>query len=519
MVKNNMYHEIKRMQKAGVSRNRISKEMGIDKKTVRKYWNMEDTEYHNYIDEYRYREKEFEIFKGAIIELYAQNEFNKLPIASVYDFLEERHGLLPANENSLRNYTHYLIETNQLTINNKFRHYTKVPELPYGKQMQLDFGEIANNRGGKYYILGAVLSASRFKFAAIQEKPFTAKDLIGYLLDCFDYIGGIPVELVIDQDSIMVVSENAGDILYTKDFNGFIEEMKMKMYVCRKADPESKGKIENLIKFIKNSFFSVRKFENLKECRESLLKWLERRANGKISQATMKIPLIEIEEERKSLKPLRNSIYRKEITSARELRTVNEKCRIMVDSSHYDLPDKYRNKEVEIYKTSDKLFVFDHFTGLAITEYPLSFIPGQIVTDRSIVRNKGLKLAQLKEEVLGYFPLPNWKVFLEANHSRFARYVRDQCLEARKHFTGKGIDENILDSAIACCLENQTLSMSNLNDSYQYFHREGKEKSTLSQVLLEKIQNNEIKVIGNIEVSKPDLNIYKSLIQPSRGSL
>ncbi|GAH98183.1 unnamed protein product, partial [marine sediment metagenome] len=36
----------------------------------------------------------------------------------------------------------------------------------------------------------------------------------------------------------MVVSENAGDIIYTDDFKYFIEEQKLRMYVCRAADPE-----------------------------------------------------------------------------------------------------------------------------------------------------------------------------------------------------------------------------------------------------------------------------------------
>ena len=58
----------------------------------------------------------------------------------------------------------------------------------------------------------------------------------------------------------MVVSENRGDIIYTKDFKQFIEEMDLNMYVCRKSDPESKGKIENLIKFIKRNFLRIRDF-------------------------------------------------------------------------------------------------------------------------------------------------------------------------------------------------------------------------------------------------------------------
>ena len=103
------------------------------------------------------REKEFESLKESIFKLYEKNEFIKLPVSSVFDYLEECYGKLPANENSLRNYIHYLIETNQMKTNNKSRYYTKVSELPYGKQMQLDFGEIKNGEAGKLYIFGTVL--------------------------------------------------------------------------------------------------------------------------------------------------------------------------------------------------------------------------------------------------------------------------------------------------------------------------------------------------------------------------
>lgn len=83
-------------------------------------------------------------------------------------------------------------------------------------------------------------------------------DLINHLLDCFEHIAGIPGEIVTDQDKTMVVSENKGDIIYTEKVKYFIEEMGMRMYVCRKNDPESKGKIENAIQYIKNNILSVR---------------------------------------------------------------------------------------------------------------------------------------------------------------------------------------------------------------------------------------------------------------------
>lgn len=518
MVNNVMYHEIKALQRAGMAKKKIARELGIDTKTVRKYWSMNEPDFSNYMDYLHYREKEFDCYRKEVLELYKKNEYKKVPVSSVYDYLEECYGKQPANENSLRNYIRYLIETNQLNINNKVRYYSQVPEMPYGKQIQLDFGEYPDGKGGKYYIFGTVLSASRFKYATLQEKPFKTMDLIQHLLNCFDYIGGIPEEMVIDQDSIMVTSENAGDILYTKDFKGFIDEMGIKMFVCRKADPESKGKIENMIKFIKNNFFSVRKFDNIVQANESINSWLTRRANGKISQATKQIPLLEIEEERKSLKPLRNSIYRKDIRSARELRTVSDKCRITVESCQYDLPLKYRNRDVEIYRTEEKLFVFDMYSGIEIVDYELSKVPGKIVSRRDIHRDKGVRIEELKAEVSKYYDMESWKQFLNANFSYYSRYVRDQCIDARKFFSDPKIDKELMEKAIKYCLENQTLSMRNLNDSCKYFqNNQDDTNDRVIKKILDKIQRRELTISRGVDVSMPDISKYQSIIQIKGG--
>jgi len=109
----------------------------------------------------------------------------------------------------------------------------------------------------------------------------------------------------------MVVSENAGDIIYTDDFKYFIEEEKIRMYVCRVADPETKGKIENLIKYVKRNLLSIRDFKSVDEANESGFKWLKRRANGKISQATKQIPALLIKTKENTLRPVGNSIFRK----------------------------------------------------------------------------------------------------------------------------------------------------------------------------------------------------------------
>jgi len=346
MINKAMFRQVQAFRRQGYSKGAIVTTLEFDPRTVAKYFAMEEEDYRAYRQDHLFRDKAFDDLRSEILEVYEANEFHPLLVSSVYDYLEEKRGLLPGNEQTLRNYIAYLIQTDSLRLDENVRLYTKVPELPFGKQMQLDFGWFRCRSGLVLHIFTALLSASRYKYVIFQSQPFRTLDVIRHLLDSFDYFGGRPEELVIDQDRLMVVSENAGDIVCTEDFKHFIEEQEFGLWVCRKADPESKGKIENLVKFTKGNFLSTRDFEAVEEANAGVLHWLPRRANGKISQATRQIPAVLIEQERAHLRPLRNSIFRKDSLLGREERTTNEKAVISVKACGYQLPPKYRNKKV-----------------------------------------------------------------------------------------------------------------------------------------------------------------------------
>ena len=203
---------------------------------------MEEEGYRAYRQDQLYRDKVFDVYRKEILEVYEANSFRRLEVASVYDYLEEKYGALPANEQSLRNFIGYLIGTDGLRLDETARLYTKVPELAFGKQMQLDVGQCRCPSGLRLYIFAALLSASRYKYVIFQGKPFRTLDVIRLLLEAFDYFGGRPEELVIDQDRLMVASENAGDIICTKDFKHFVDEQGFGLWVCRRAEGSSLDK-------------------------------------------------------------------------------------------------------------------------------------------------------------------------------------------------------------------------------------------------------------------------------------
>jgi transposase len=482
MIDKAMFREIQGFRRQGLTKAAIVKELEIDHKTVAKYFAMGEESWRAYRREHLFRDKLFDRCRGEILEVYEANGFRKLQMASVYDYLEERYGALPANEQSLRNYIGYLIRTEALKLEETGRLYAKVPELPFGKQMQLDFGQYRCRSGLRLYIFAALLSASRYKYVIFQGRPFRTLDVIQHLLDALDYFGGRSEELVIDQDRLMVVSENAGDIVCTKEFQQLVDEQEVRLWVCRRADPESKGKIENLVKFIKGNFLETRDFATVEEANAGVVPWLGRRANGKISQATRQIPAVVIEQERASLRPLRSSIFRKGSLLGREERVANEKATISVKASGYQLPLRYRTKTVEIYTTEEELFVFDIVTGREIVAYRLSLLPGQLVSTRTCQRENEKTIEELRATVSGLFELESWKMFEKRNFERFQRYARDQSLEAKRFFASGEVATGVLEQALVYCLENDTVSYANLKDTYRHFEREGRRPEPVTVV-------------------------------------
>ncbi|WRP07359.1 hypothetical protein U9J35_04105 [Rossellomorea aquimaris] len=100
-----------------------------------------------------------------------------------------------------------------------------------------------------------------------------------------------PEEIVYDQDRLISVSENAGDLILTKEFQAYQQTRKFSIYLCRKKrDPESKGKIENVVKYIKYNFSKNRVYSSLDVLNAQCIKWLSRTGNYNVHYTTKKRP-------------------------------------------------------------------------------------------------------------------------------------------------------------------------------------------------------------------------------------
>jgi len=77
----------------------------------------------------------------------------------------------------------------------------------------------------------------------------------------------------------MVVDENIGGIILTSTFKQYTKPRGFKLHFCRKSDPESKGKIEDVIQYVKKNFLYNRPYYELEDLNTEALAWLGRTAN------------------------------------------------------------------------------------------------------------------------------------------------------------------------------------------------------------------------------------------------
>ncbi|MCJ8007303.1 hypothetical protein ACFFMO_01370 [Lederbergia wuyishanensis] len=81
------------------------------------------------------------------------------------------------------------------------------------------------------------------------------------------------------------------EIVYTEEFQAYMQQRGFRVYLCRAADPESKGKVESVVKFIKRNFAKNRVFHQIDIWNEQCLAWLQRKGNYQKHNTIKKRPV------------------------------------------------------------------------------------------------------------------------------------------------------------------------------------------------------------------------------------
>jgi len=197
MVGINMYARIQELKSLGYKKQRAARQLEIDTKTVRKYWNMPEDDYLALLMDSKERTKNMDPYRDYVLDKLRTHR--EITSAIIYDnLLEDFTGFEPSYR-SVRRYVLILREAEGIPSAAKVRQYMEVLEQPMGYQAQVDLGvktmKDAHGKLVKVYIFAMVLSCSRYKYAHFQLDPFTAKTFCEAHDRAFRYFGGRPSEI------------------------------------------------------------------------------------------------------------------------------------------------------------------------------------------------------------------------------------------------------------------------------------------------------------------------------------
>lgn len=510
-----MYLSIHQLKELGLNVSQIARKLGISRNTVYKYLEMTPDDMHQMLEEMKTRSKKLDPYEQAIL-IWLQ-EYPDLSAAQIFDWLKERYGDISVSESTVRNYVRSLRKKYNIPKEIHHRQYEAVEDPPMGEQMQVDFGEtsLKNPQGHlvKLRFMSFVLSHSRHKYVEWLDRPFTTADVIQIHERAFEYFEGVPNEIVYDQDHLLLTSENHGDLILTHEFARYVQQRGFRIYMCRKQDPESKGRVENVVKYVKQNFAKHRIFFNLDALNEQCLAWLARTANGKVHHTTKKIPAEVFQEERKHLRPIQEKIKLPAISLTRQVRKDNT---IWFEGNRYSVPLGTYNpeKSVGIQVTDEQeLLIYDLESKQEIARHPMSQRKGQLIQNNNHRRDRSKGIDAYLKHVASLFPDPDEAMrFLTAIRERKPRYIRDQLQLVERQIVH--MDKDVVSKALAYCVKHRLYRATDFVDAVKYYSgrqssKTGSQDLGIEIHLLDGVNSSKVKTKPQIR----DIQVYRYILE------
>jgi transposase len=234
--------EIKVLRRQGLGIRAMARELGISRKTVRRY--LEDPEAGRYRPRAP-RATKLSSFEGYLGERIEAARPDWIPATVLLRELKER-----GYEGGISQLKVFLAPFKQVRPDPVVRF-----ETAPGEQLQADFTYV---RKGKDPLLAfvATLGFSRATFVR-----FTADEAATTLVECvraaLAYFGGVPKEILFDNPKTVVIERDAygaGEHRFHRDLLALSREYGFRIRLCRPYRAKTKGKVERFNGYLKSSF-------------------------------------------------------------------------------------------------------------------------------------------------------------------------------------------------------------------------------------------------------------------------
>ncbi len=200
--------------------------------------------------------------------------------------------------------------------------------------------------------------ASRLKWSRWAEVTLVeneqAETLIRTLLVHFVAFGGVPLCAVFDRPKTVALKWKAnGEVTeWNPTFAYAALEIGFGAEVCWPRAPKQKGSVENIVGWVKGSFFKQRRFHDMDDLRAQLAEWLREVNHERPSRATGIIPSVRREDE---LPRLREPKVQPDQLAIRVPVSVGPTAMVVHDTNQYAMPAKAAGIPGTLYLYEDRV--------------------------------------------------------------------------------------------------------------------------------------------------------------------
>lgn len=176
-----------------------------------------------------------------------------------------------------------------------------------GEFSQHDFGhvDVRYVGGGKERIR---FFASRLKYSRWSEVRLvpdeTVESLVRAMLSSFEAWGGVPLVAVFDNPKTVVLRRRGTKIEWNQTFGQVALDYRFGPELCAPRRANQKGSVENLVGWVKGSFFKVRRFHDRADLERQLAEWHREVNHERPSRATDVTPAERMKVEAERLRSL-----------------------------------------------------------------------------------------------------------------------------------------------------------------------------------------------------------------------
>jgi len=179
-----------------------------------------------------------------------------------------------------------------------------------GEFSQHDFGHVdvryLDGRLERVHFFASRLKYSRWVQVSLVENE-QVEALVRAMVDHFAAWGGVPLVSVFDRPKTIALKWTKDGVVteWNATFAGVALDLGVGVELCWPYSPEQKGAVENLVGWVKGSFFKQRRFVDEADLHQQLTEWHDDVNTKRPSRATRVIPAVRLSDERPRLRPLR----------------------------------------------------------------------------------------------------------------------------------------------------------------------------------------------------------------------